>query len=447
MKSTISRKLLSIYLVMALLTVLASAYAVVSLRNLNDIVFRMTSQDFFIVESSRKMMDALLAQESAERKYLILKDPSLADIFRARNQEFKDHLRELQGRSFPGLPKTLARMQSLNSQYGALFDQEAAMAREDRLREAIALSETDGKKLIEDLASQVRVIQRQAERDIDSRMAVIRERSADAFRMTVILTVLSLAAGLCLALLITYNISVPLQKLEKATSLVAEGHFDPDLRIKNRDEIGRLARAFGRMTGRLKELEALHLDASPLTGLPGNLAIERRINERLSTGQTFSLCQVDLDNFKPFADKYGYAWASEVIKEVGRILAEELPHAEGNGVFIGHIGGDDFVIIADPQQAEALSWRLVDQFDARIPLYYNEEDRAQGFLVGKDRKGKEQKFPLLTVTVAMVTGDGRRFKNTLEIAERAAELKEYAKTLPGSNFIKERRGEAGSAAE
>lgn len=88
MKSTISRKLLFIYLVMALLTVLASAYAVVSLRNLNDIVYRMTSHDFFIVESSRKMMDALLAQESAERKYLILKDPSLAEIFRARNQEF-----------------------------------------------------------------------------------------------------------------------------------------------------------------------------------------------------------------------------------------------------------------------------------------------------------------------------------------------------------------------
>jgi len=263
---------------MALLTVLASAYAVISLRNLNDIVYRMTSQDFFIVESGRKMMDALLAQESAERKYLILKDPSLADIFRVRNQEFKERLQELQGRSFPGLSKPLARMQLLNSQYGALFDQEAAMAGEDRLHEAIALSETNGKRLIEDLASQVRVIQHQAERDIDSRMAVIRARSADAFRMTVILTVLSLAAGLCLALLITYNISVPLQKLEKATSMVAEGHFDPDLRISNRDEIGRLARAFGRMTGRLKELEALHLDASPLTGLPGNLAIERRIN-------------------------------------------------------------------------------------------------------------------------------------------------------------------------
>ena len=442
MKLTISRKLLFIYLAMALLTVLASAYAVVSLRNLNDIVYRMTSQDFFIVESSRKMMDSLLAQESAERKYLILKDPALADIFRARNQEFRESLQALQGHSFPGLSKSIGRMHALNSQYGALFDQEAAMAGEDRLQEAVALSEKDGKRIIEDLASQIRAMQRQAEQDIDSRMTLIRERSAIAFRMTLMLTALSFAGGIFLALLITYNISVPIRKLEKATSLVAEGQFDPDLQIRNRDEIGSLARAFGRMTGRLKELEALHLDASPLTGLPGNLAIERRIAERLSAGQTFSLCQVDLDNFKPFADKYGYAWASEVIKEVARILTEELPHAGGDDVFVGHIGGDDFVIIANPQQAEALSWRLVDQFDARIPLYYNEEDRQRGFLVGKDRRGTEQKFPLLTVTVAMVTGDGRRFKNALEMAEQAAELKEYAKTLPGSNFVKERRGEA-----
>ncbi len=442
MKLTISRKLLFIYLVMALLTILAGAYAALSLRSLNEIVYRMTSQDFFIVESGRKMMDALLAQESAERRFLILKDPSLAEIFRTRNQEFKENLQELQGHSFPGLSKVLARMQSLNSQYGALFDQETSMAGEDRLQEAVALSERDGKRIIEDLASQVRAMQRQAEQDIDSRMALIRERSADAFRMTFTLTAMSLAAGLFLALLITYNISVPLRKLEKATSLVAEGQFDHDLQIKNRDEIGSLARAFGRMTGRLKELEALHLDASPLTGLPGNLAIERKLNERLSSGQTFSLCQVDLDNFKPFADKYGYAWASEVIKEVARILMEELEHAGGENVFVGHIGGDDFVIIADPRQAEALSWRLVDQFDARIPLYCSEEDRKQGFLAGKDRRGTQQKFPLLTVTVAMVTGDGRRFKNALEMAELAAELKEYAKTLPGSNFVKERRGEA-----
>jgi diguanylate cyclase (GGDEF)-like protein len=273
-------------------------------------------------------------------------------------------------------------------------------------------------------------------------MNLIRERSTNASRMTFILSVMSLVAGLSLALLITYNISIPLRKLEKATSLVAEGKFDHDLQIHHRDEIGSLARSFGRMTERLKVLETMNLDASPLTGLPGNLAIERIIDERLSTGQPFSLCQVDLDNFKPFADKYGYAWASEIIKEVARILTDELKQTGGKGVFIGHIGGDDFVIIADPQRAEALSRHLVDQFDARIPLYYSSEDQEQGFIIGKDRKGREQTFPLLTVSVAMVTGDGHRFKNALEMAEMAAELKEYAKTLPGSNFVRERRGES-----
>ena len=440
MKLTISRKLLFSYLVMALLTVLASAYAVISLRDLNDLAYRIINQDFFIVETSKKMMDALLAQESAERKYLILKDPSLTDIFWVRNQELNQNLQELKNARFPGTAKTLPQVAALATRYGVIFNQELALVKENRLSEAIALSEQDGKKAIEEIASEVRAIQRKAEQDIDTRMNLIRERSTNASRMTFILSVMSLVAGLSLALLITYNISIPLRKLEKATSLVAEGQFDHDLQIHHRDEIGSLARSFGRMTERLKVLETMNLDASPLTGLPGNLAIERIIGERLSTGQPFSLCQVDLDNFKPFADKYGYAWASEIIKEVARILTDELKQTGGKGVFIGHIGGDDFVIIADPQRAEALSRHLVDQFDARIPLYYSSEDQEQGFIIGKDRKGREQTFPLLTVSVAMVTGDGHRFKNALEMAEMAAELKEYAKTLPGSNFVRERRG-------
>jgi GGDEF domain-containing protein/CHASE3 domain sensor protein len=446
MKFTISRKLLFSYLVMALLTVLASAYAVISLRSLHDLAYRIANQDFIIVETSKKMMDRLLAQESAERKYLILKDSSLADIFRARNQEFAQSLQELQRHVFPGLSKRLPQMLSLNGQYGVLFEQEVTLVGENRLPEAVALSERDSKRVIEDLASQVRAVQRQAEQDIDHQMQLIRERSTNASRMTLILSMMSLAAGLTLALLVTYNISMPLRKLEKATTLVAEGQFDHDLQISNRDEIGSLARTFGRMTERLKELETLNLDASPLTGLPGNLAIERKIAERLSTGQPFSLCQIDLDNFKPFADKYGYAWASEIIKEVARILMDDLKQSGGKDVFVGHIGGDDFVIIADPRQAESLSRHLVDQFDARVPLYYSNEDRQQGFILGQDRRGNKQAFPLLTVSVAMVTGDGHRFKNALEIAELAAELKEYAKTLPGSNFVRERHDAPGDEA-
>jgi GGDEF domain-containing protein/CHASE3 domain sensor protein len=439
MKLTISRKLLLGYLVMALLTVMASAYAVVSLRQLNNLAYGIIHEDFFMVETSKKMMDALLAQESAERRYLILKDPSIAEIFRARNREFAQSLQDISGYPFRDYANIHAQLASLSQEHGALFEQCVILVGENRPQEAMALSEGDGEKIIENLASQVRAMQQKAAKDIDIRMNLMRMQGANAAQVTIILTALSLVAGFSLALLITYNISVPLKKLEKATSIIAEGQFDHHLHIDRPDEIGRLAKAFGVMTRRLKVLETLNLDASPLTGLPGNLAIERVIDECLSARSVFSLCQIDLDHFKPYADKYGYAWASEIIKEVARTLLAERERAGLQDVFVGHIGGDDFVLIADPKSAEALGRRLVDVFDEQIRPFYSAGDMQQGFIVGRDRKGNEQTFPLLSVSVAMVTGDGRRFKNALEMAEVTAELKEYAKSLAGSNFVKERR--------
>jgi GGDEF domain-containing protein len=250
-------------------------------------------------------------------------------------------------------------MASLAQQYAAHFEQKMTLVEENRLPEAMALSEEDGRKMIENLASGVRAMQHQAEKNIDTRMNLIRMQGARAAHITIVLTLASLAAGITLALMITYNISNPLKKLEKATSLIAEGQFDHNLQIDRPDEIGRLASAFRIMTKRLKILEALNLDASPLTGLPGNLAIERAIEERLSGRNAFSLCQIDLDHFKPYADKYGYAWASEIIKEVANILLGERERAGMRDVFVGHIGGDDFVLIADPESTETLGRRLV----------------------------------------------------------------------------------------
>ena len=170
------------------------------------------------------------------------------------------------------------------------------------------------------MALLIRAVQKRAEGDIDARMNGSRSR-ARASRLTVVLSLVSLVVGLLLVLLVTYNISRPLRRLEKATALIAEGKFDYDFRLNRagRDrEPGPCLRGDGR---RLKVLEERNLDASPLTGLPGNRAIEREIGKRLEAKRPFSLCHVDLDNFKPFADKYGYAWGSEVIKEVAVLLA------------------------------------------------------------------------------------------------------------------------------
>jgi GGDEF domain-containing protein len=268
-------------------------------------------------------------------------------------------------------------------------------------------------------------------------MSGIETQGLRGSRLTALLILVSLVGGGLLMLLITYNISRPLKRLEKATALIAEGKFDDDFRMNRRDEIGSLAHAFGEMSQRLKILEERNLDASPLTGLPGNRAIEREIVKRLAAKQPFSLCHVDLDNFKPFVDKYGYAWGSEVIKDVARLLSAGIGEAGKPQDFLGHIGGDDFVIISAPPRAEALCGWVVAGFDARIQKFYAEKDREQGFFIGKDRQGVQQKFPLITVTIAIVTDDGSRFQSPLDMAAAAAELKEYAKTLPGSNYVRE----------
>jgi diguanylate cyclase (GGDEF)-like protein len=438
MKLTIYRKLLLSYLAMALLTVLASAYAIFSLQRLNELAYRIISEDFAVVDISKKLMDTLIAQESAEKRYLILRDQTIEELFWSRSREFNSAIGQLRQNSFPGVGPAPAVIAQLHGRYVELFSREVGLIRGNQGEDAQAISENSGRKAIDEIAFHLRALQRRAEGDIGARLNEIKVRGLTASRLTVALSLVSLAVGVLLVFLVTYNISRPLRRLEKATALIAEGNFDYDFRMNRRDEIGSLALAFGVMSRRLKILEERNIDASPLTGLPGNRAIEQEIVKRLEAKQPFSLCHVDLDNFKPFADNYGYAWGSEVIKEVARLLADEVKELETPGDFLGHIGGDDFVILSVPGRAEELCSRIIDGFDERIRKFYTQADRERGLFIGKDRKGIEQAFPLISVTIAIVTDDGSRFRSPLDMAEAAARLKECAKILPGSNYVTEK---------
>lgn len=437
MKLTISRKLLLGYLAMAALTVMASIYAILSLQDLNSLANTIIDHDVVVIETSKSLMDTLNARESAERKYLILKDPSIADLYWARSRDFSKKLSELRTERSSGMNRIFSRISSLHKQYDDIFRREVNLINDNQPVDALVLSDSEGRKIVEDISSQLNAIQKKADHNVETRMSSINKEGAAAARVTIVLSVISLVGGLLLALLITYNISLPLKKLEKATALIAEGQFDLDFKMDRKDEIGSLAQAFSVMAERLKVLDAINRDASPLTGLPGNLAIEKEIERRLSEKTPFSLCHIDLDNFKPFADKYGYAWGSEVIKEVANILTNHLK-VNGNGdVFVGHIGGDDFVLISEPAVAENLCRQLVEKFDRHIESFYSEQDRQKKFIVGKDRKGREQTFPLITVTASIVTDNGTHFSSPLAMAKKAAELKEYGKTLSGSNYVKQ----------
>ena len=442
MKLTISRKLLFGYLFMAFLTVLASAYALFSLQKLNSVAYNITNQQFVVMEKSKIMMDILLAQESAEKKYLILKDPELEKIFWQRTREFHEELAGMRERKLERKTKNdLSEMETLQNRLKKLFTEEAILVQNGQLLEAQVLSDTSGRAVVDEMAAKLRNIQKNMDQAINDEMNLIARQGRAAVHMTLGLSFLSLILGITLALIITRNISKPLKQLQKATALIAEGHLNHEIEARRDDEIGELAKSFAHMTKRLKVLEELNLDASPLTGLPGNLAIENRIEQLLIKGKRFSLCQVDLDNFKPFADKYGYAWGSEVIKEVANILQGYIKEVQLTGIFLGHIGGDDFVVIGDPDDVQSICKRLVVDFESRILRFYAPDDAQNGYFIGKNRQGTIHKFPLITVTAAIVTDDGSRFKNPLDMARLVAELKEYAKTLPGSNYMTEEYAE------
>lgn len=148
---------------------------------------------------------------------------------------------------------------------------------------------------------------------------------------------------------------------------------------------------------------------------------------------------MDLDNFKAFNDRYGYARGSEVIKETAKIIEAAVKAKGGPDDFIGHVGGDDFVIITTPNRMRDISNEIIDRFDKQIPMFYSPEDREKGYIQGKTRQGVPMNFPIMTISIAIVTNERRRLQDPLEASEIAAELKDYAKTIPKSIYVVDQR--------
>jgi diguanylate cyclase (GGDEF)-like protein len=179
--------------------------------------------------------------------------------------------------------------------------------------------------------------------------------------------------------------------------------------------------------------------ANPLTGLPGNIAIENELSRRMDLGETFAFMYIDIDSFKAFNDHYSFRRGDEAIKLTASILLSAVS-LEGSGSdFVGHVGGDDFVLIVADECAEAVVAEIIRDFDHKIPKLYEQEDRERGYIETKDRRGNLAKFPLMSITIAVVNGDGRRHKHIGEISQLAAELKSFGKKEAISNVVWERR--------
>jgi len=181
------------------------------------------------------------------------------------------------------------------------------------------------------------------------------------------------------------------------------------------------------------------LFSNPLTRLPSGMAIEYVVDSRIKKGRQFSLAYCDINNFKSYNDKYGYIKGNMVIQQTAHILSSIIRKTAKKDGFVGHIGGDDFVIIIPPGKEDMVAFEVIMEFDRLMPFYYERADRQKGSISIKNREGNIVDFPLMSLSIAIVNNKNRRFDSYLEIGEATAEIKSYLKSLKGSNFLVDRR--------
>ncbi len=192
----------------------------------------------------------------------------------------------------------------------------------------------------------------------------------------------------------------------------------------------------------LESLRVLALDANPNTGLPGNNSINKIINAALQNNDASCVIYADLDNFKAFNDKYGFARGDAVIQFTADVLKSATKTSECDDAFIGHIGGDDFVLLVPHEKSHDVAEAIKNRFDREIITFYDSNDAEAQCVCTSDRQGRPKTFPLMSISLAGVDLANRKFSQYLQVNDACAEMKKKAKATAGSCFVLDQRLDA-----
>ena len=207
-----------------------------------------------------------------------------------------------------------------------------------------------------------------------------------------------------------------------------------DYIVKPFDTPELLARIRG-VLRRAKEMRA----QSPLTGLPGNVRIEEEIDGLVERDQAFALLYADLDHFKAYNDHYGFMRGDQAIQATASLMEEVAREITDGDAFIGHVGGDDFVLIVPPEKATDTAEAIVARFDQEVPALYDPDDRDRGYVEVANRRGELQRFPLLSISIGVASTEKRSYAHYAEAVAIATEMKAYTKATAGSSWAIDRR--------
>jgi diguanylate cyclase (GGDEF)-like protein len=435
---SITRKVALGYLVVIAFSLLALGYALVCLHDHNRRTEQLVGSQFQAFNLLRDVRQNLLGQENLEKQLVILRDSKLLGLLERRSAELDSLIVELKNSDLPdyimALPGAMDNYMSQTRQLIQVFaesdwDQAATIA--DTRTTAVR------SQLLEILAD----LRTRHQTALDKDLQELSLQSSKAYRLTLILSLIGVVLSAPVALTVIISIHHSVKALQKATRDIAAGSFEAPIEIRSNDEFGQLARDFASMARKLMELEKLSLDANPLTRLPGNLAIDRELEQRIKQKRPFAHLYIDLDNFKAYSDHYGYKVGSDAINMVGKLLREVVEGHDSKDDLVGHIGGDDYVVLTNPDRAEELAKAIISDFDSHVPELYQDDDLRAGFVVGTDRHGIKRSFPLLTISIAITLSENMEHPFLLSISQNSARMKEHLKKLKNSNYLIDRRKE------
>lgn len=271
-------------------------------------------------------------------------------------------------------------------------------------------------------------------------MKDINDSMNQLYRECIVISTIIIIIHILFAATISKMLLVPLRRLLHATQEISHGNFNTRVPITGNDELGMLARSFNEMSTAVANMQDEAKGANPLTGLPGNVTISTKIDQHLENGDTFAVLYCDLDNFKAYNDKYGFIKGDEAILYCKQKLIEASQSLFVHDIFVGHEGGDDFVVISPYDCWEQYTQTFIEIFDCEIDQFYNSTDAKNGYISSVNRQGEAQQFPLMSMSIAVVANKIRSFTHHGEVVQVAAEVKKYVKNQDGSCYKIDQRG-------
>jgi GGDEF domain-containing protein len=431
----IAKKILLGYGFLLVLVFIHLVYALSSLDKMANINATITKVNQPLHELAGELAENLLEQEFYSQRLVILKNEESFELLQMKFGDFDNLLKQI-----GSINSTIGSVRELSEKCAAF--RVLLYEHYDSLNAALALSRQKidlvGEKR-EELIEHAKYLGIEIRRDQNSRIELGEEIGTKAYRVLLVFGIGSIFLAAGITFFFARSIAHAVGQLKLSTRQIAAGKFEEVKCLMRADEFGDVSRSIAEMARKIAHLEKLYLATNPLTLLPGGLAIDDTLISRLDAGVPTALCIIDLDNFKVFNDRYGYARGNEVIQTTAMIITAAVKESGATDDFIGHIGGDDFIVVTSPERYEDICKAIIRSFDGKILSLYDQQDQQRGTIVGMNRQGVEVVFPLMTISIAVVTDQGGSIKEPHILSRRAAELKEHVKSISGSVYAFDKR--------